>query len=152
MRYETNACHSLVSSVDTAVDFYYDLRVSQQEERLFFSLFFVSKMYGTPSLHSIKYVADKMHIVCNKSIAVCGLTRAYLLRSILLAREYKPCRFVRTCIIPPSRSRGRSHSQCCCVNFSGAVIVTTTTSSFESCVRLPRLDPRMYVRVPTEIQ
>ena len=32
-------------------------------------------------------------------------------------------------IIQPSRPRGRSHSQCCCVAFPGAVIVITTTSS-----------------------
>ena len=85
------------------------------------ALFFMSKMYGTPSLHAIKYVVDKKHIVC-------GRTRTYLVRSILLAREYTPCRSVRTCIIPPAGPRGRSHSQCCCVEFWGAVIVTTTTS------------------------
>ena len=32
---------------------------SQQEGRLFFPLFLVSKMYGTPPLHAIKYVVDK---------------------------------------------------------------------------------------------
>ena len=51
--------------------------------------------------------------------------------------------------LPPSRPRGRSHSQCCCVAFSGAVIaITTTSSSFLSCVRLPRLYPCMYVYLP----
>ena len=34
-----------------------------------------------------------------------------------------------TCIIQPSRSQECSHSQCCCVAFSGAVMVTTTTHS-----------------------
>ena len=29
----------------------------------------------------------------------------------------KPCRFVGTCMIPPSRPRGRRHSQCCFVAF-----------------------------------
>ena len=60
MRYGANACHSLVSSVDT-VDLLRPSRGAayQQEERLFFPLFFVSKMYGTPSLHAIKYVTDK---------------------------------------------------------------------------------------------
>ena len=32
-------------------------------------------------------------------------------------------------IIQPSRTRGRSHSQCCCEAFPGAVVVVTTTSS-----------------------
>ena len=32
-------------------------------------------------------------------------------------------------IIQPSRPRGRSHLQCCCVAFPGAVIAITTTSS-----------------------
>ena len=36
------------------------------------------------------------------------------------------------CIIQPSRPRGRTHSQCCCVAFPGAavIVVTTTSSSF----------------------
>ena len=33
-----------------------------------------------------------------------------------------------TCTIQPSRPRGRSHLECCCVCFPGAVIVITTTS------------------------
>ena len=90
----------------------------------------------------IYVVRDKKHII------VCGRTRTYLLRSLLLAREYTPYRFVRICLVPPSGPRGCSHSQCCCVNFSGAVIVTTTTfSSFKSCVLWPHLYPCMYVHL-----
>ena len=44
MRHETNACHSLVSSVDT-VDFYYDFRVVQLNNRRndYFSLCFLCR-------------------------------------------------------------------------------------------------------------
>ena len=82
----------------------------------------------------------KKHVVCNRA-SLCVL----LLVPILLAREYKLCRFARTCIIPPSRPRGRSHSQCYRVVFPGAVTVISTFSSFWSCVRLPRQSPCMYV-------
>ena len=150
MRYGTNACHSLVSSVDT-LSTYYDLRVAQLNIRRnddFFPLFFVSKMYDTPSLHAIKYVTDKS-IWCVMEHRCAWSVWSYSYVPVLLTREYKPCRFVRTCVIPPSRPRGRSYSQCCCVAFSGAVIVTTiTSSSFQSCVRLPRLYPCMYVYLP----
>ena len=76
---------------------------------------------------------------------------SYSYVTILLAREYKPCRFARTCVIPPSRPRGRSHSQCCCVAFSGAVVVITTTSySFKSRVCACHVYIRvcMYVYLP----
>ena len=33
-------------------------------------------------------------------------------------------------IIQPSRPRGRSHSQCCCVAFPGAAVIVITTTSF----------------------
>ena len=58
-----------------------------------------------------------------------------------------------TCIIQPSRPRGRSHSQCCCVAFPGAVIVITTTfsSCSHACGCHVYTHVCMYVRVPTEI-
>ena len=35
-------------------------------------------MYGTPSLHAIKYAIDKTHIVCNRaSLCVVVLVRTY---------------------------------------------------------------------------
>ena len=82
-------------------------------------------------VENVWYTLAPCHKICRRQKAGCvwSYSYVYLLRSILLAREYKLCRFVRTCIIPPSGPRGRSHSQCCCVDFSGAVIVNTTTSS-----------------------
>ena len=57
-----------------------------------------------------------------------------------------------TCIIQPSRPRGRSHSQCCCVAFPGAVIVINTTSFSFSHACACHVYSCIYVRVPTEIQ
>ena len=55
-----------------------------------------------------------------------------------------------TCIIQPSRPRGRSHLQCCCVAFPGAVIVITTTSSSFShaCACHVYIHVCMYVYLP----
>ena len=50
----------------------------------------------------------------------CLLTTTFVWRSLTTGGA---------CTIQPSRPRGRSHSQCCCVAFPGAVIVITTTSS-----------------------
>ena len=50
----------------------------------------------------------------------CLLTTTFVWRSLTTGG---------TCIIQPSRPRGSSHSQCCCVAFPGAVIVITITSS-----------------------
>ena len=84
--------------------------------------------YTLTPCHKIYVVRDKKHIVCRR-------TRTYLLRSILLARGHKPCRFVRPCIIPPSGPRGRSHSQCCCVDSSGAVITTRGHSARQNTLQ-----------------
>ena len=55
-----------------------------------------------------------------------------------------------TCLIQPSRPRGRSYSQCCCVNFPGAVVVITTTSSSLShaCACHVYIHRCMYVYLP----
>ena len=68
---------------------------------------------------------------------------------LVCTSEHKTCLSVRTCKIPPSKPRGRSYSQRCCVIFSPAVIVFTNAfPSFQSCVRLPRLYPCMCVYLP----
>ena len=54
-----------------------------------------------------------------------------------------------TCIIQPSRSRGRSHSQFCCVAFPSTVIVITTTSS--SFSHACACHVYIHVLYPTEI-
>ena len=63
------------------VDFYYEFRVAQLNNRrkdYFLPLFFVLKMYGTPSLHAIKCVVDKKHVVLNiASLCVVLLVRTY---------------------------------------------------------------------------
>ena len=101
MRFGTNACHSLVSSVDTSTfTTNFTWRSSTTGGTSVFSPFFVSKMCGTPSLHAIKCVVDKKHVVFYRE-SLCGPTRTYLLQSIMLAQEYKWCRFVRCCIMPP---------------------------------------------------
>ena len=57
-----------------------------------------------------------------------------------------------TCITQPSRPRGRSHSQCCCVAFPGAVIAITTintSSSFShACACHAYIHVCMYVYLP----
>ena len=105
------------------------------------------------------YTLPPCHKICyrQKYCCLCVIkhrcVRSYSYVPILLAREYKPCRFARTRIIPPSRPRGRSHSQCCCVTFSGAeIVITTTSSSFKPCMCALATSISMYVRVPTEIQ
>ena len=46
-------------------------------------------MYGTPSLHAIKYVTDKKHIVCNRaSLCAIGV--------ILLVRTCIACTIIQT--------------------------------------------------------
>ena len=65
------------------------------------------------------------------------------------------------CIIQPSRPRGRSHSQCCCVAFHGAkIVITTTSSSFSDacachvyihvcmCVYLPKFNKQTHYYDP----
>ena len=60
MRYGTNACHSLVSSVDKSTfTMNFAWRSSTTKEKIVFPHIFVLKMYGTPSLHAIKCVVDK---------------------------------------------------------------------------------------------
>ena len=55
-----------------------------------------------------------------------------------------------TCIVQPSRPRGRSHSHCCCVAFTGAVIVVTTTSSAfgHACAYHVHIHVCMYLCLP----
>ena len=56
---------------------------------IIFPLLFVSKVYGTPSLHAIKYVTDKEHIMCNRaSLCMVGV--------ILLVRTCIACTRVQT--------------------------------------------------------
>ena len=76
---------------------YYDLRVAQLNNRRndYFSPFFVSIMYGTPSLHAINYVTEKKHIVCNRaSLCVVGV--------VLLVRTCIACTRVQTMPICPN--------------------------------------------------
>ena len=61
------------------------------------------------------------------------ITPSYSLRTTTF--EWRSLTTGGTCILRPSRPRGRSHSQCCCVAFPGAVIVITTTSSSFSHAR-----------------
>ena len=61
--------------------------------------------------------------------ATTGFFRGYCL--LITTFAWRRLTAEGTCIIQPSRPRGRSHSQCCCVAFPGAVIaITTTFSSF----------------------
>ena len=90
MRYGTNACHSLVSSVDT-FDFSTTFAwrsLTTGGATIFFPYFFVSKMYGTPSLHAIKYVVGKS--------ILCG---SY---SYVRTLKYIACTRVQTMSICPS--------------------------------------------------
>ena len=56
-----------------------DLRVAELYRRNdYFSPYFVSKMYGTPSLHAICYVIDKKHFVyIRASLCVVLLVPTY---------------------------------------------------------------------------
>ena len=123
----------------------------QQEERIFFPLYFVSKTYGTPLLHAIKYVTDQKHIVCNRaSLCAVGV--------VLIVRTCIACMSVQTISTCPNlynttleapgtqllatllcgffRSSNRNHYYLLLVLVMRALV----TSLF------------MYVRVPAEIQ
>ena len=80
-----------------------------------FTLFFVSKRFSLFLVHppSLPYKKSQTKsVLCViEHRCVCSYSRLYHLH------EYKLCLFARTCIIPPSRSRGRSHWQCCCLSF-----------------------------------
>ena len=130
----TNACHSLVSSENT-VYLLRPFRVAYLNNRRndYFSpcslcrkCIFPCFLVHPPPPHAIKYVTDRRMLGVIEHCCVWS----YSYVPVLLAREYKACRFARTCIKPPSKPRGRSHSQCCCVAFWGAVIVFTTTYSW----------------------
>ena len=129
----TNACHLLVSSVDT-VHTYYDLRVAQLNNRrndYVSPCFFVSKMYslffGTPSPHAIKYITDKKHVVCNRaSLCVVLLIRTYITRTRVQTMSICPNLYNTNLEAPGTQPLA---NKCCCVAFSGAVIVITTSTS-----------------------
>ena len=57
---------------------------------------------------------------------MCGLTRTYLLYYLHEGTNHVD--LPELVQYHPSRPRGRSHSQCCCGAFPGAVVVITTTS------------------------
>ena len=59
--------------------------------------------------------------------ATAGFLRGYCLLTTTFA--WRSLTTGGTCIIQPSRSRGRSHWQCWCVAFPGAVVVISTTPS-----------------------
>ena len=99
----------------------YDLCVAQLNNRNDFSpCFLLSKRYsllfGTPS--PLLYVRQSVCVM--ERISVCAYTRIYI--------TFKSTNYVDVPELPHPRGRGRSHSSCCCVAFSGAVIVITTSS------------------------
>ena len=129
MRYRAE-CMPLVSSVDT-VYYCYDLRMAQLYNRNAFSPCFLCRnvfpvLRYTPS-HAI-----------SQTKRVCVMKHQFVVKIIL-----ERVQIMSMCPKYQSRGRGRSHSKCCWVAFSGATIVINT-SSFYSCARLPRLS--IYVR------
>ena len=107
---------------------------------------------STPSTHVSKETSRGTKTLNNairgRMHATTGFFRGYC----LLTTTFERRRLATggTCIVQPSRPRGRSHSQCCCVAFPGAVIVITTTpSSFShACACHVYIHVCMYAYLP----
>ena len=111
---------------------------------------------STPSTHRL-YISPKIfsgkqktpnNAILGRMHATSGFFRGYCLLTTTFA--WRSLTTGVTCLIQPSRPRGRSHSQCCCVTFFGAVIVISTTSSSFShaCACHIYIHVCMYVYLP----
>ena len=89
---------------------------------------------STPSTHRLYFSKESSrgkkapnNAMRERKHATTGFFRGHCLLTATFA--WRSLSTGGSCLTQPSRPRGRSHSQCCCVAFSGAVIVITITTS-----------------------
>ncbi len=108
-------------------------------------------MYGTPSLHAIKYVTDKKHIVCNRAwLCVVGV--------VLLGRTCIACTRVQTMSICPNlfnTTLEAPRTQLLAMLLRGFFWGINRNHYYLFLILVMRplaTSVSVYVRVPTEIQ
>ena len=103
-----------------------------------------NSIFGENKHQQINAIRRRMH-------ATTGFFCGYCLPSTTFAWRSLTTAGTRNILL--WRPRGRSHSQCCRVDFRRAgTVITITSFSVQLCIRLPRLYPCILVRVPTEIR